>query len=100
MESFEDIRNRLIDDGFVEEPENTFTYEHKSYTTVSVNGNVTKKENKDSISLIYNGTGGTMDSDDECMDDMMFFDIVHNGEFIISVGVDCYDDIIKILNGK
>lgn len=100
MESFEDIRNRLIEDGFVEEPDNTFTYEHKSYTTVSVNGKVTKRENKDTISVIYNGTGGTMDSDGECMDDMMFFDIVHNGELVISVGVDGYEDLIETINGK
>lgn len=100
MESFDDVKTRLMDDGFKEDGENTLTYERKSYSTVSVNGRVSRKENMDRISIVYNGVGGTMVDDSECLDDMMFFDVLHNGEQVASVGVGGYDDLMEMINLK
>lgn len=99
MEKLDEIREILEEYGFNETEENHFLYENVSYNTININGRVSKQEVKNTVELVYTGTGGTMDSD-TCLDDMLFFDIFSNGELMITVGAYSFKEIAEALNIK
>lgn len=100
MEKLEKIKEKLREYGFEEKDENRFVYENVSYNTMNINGKVIKQKVSNTVSVVYTGTGGTMEDSDNCLDDMMFFDIYTNDELEITVGAYSFKEIAETLNIK
>lgn len=100
MKNLDKIKDTLKEYGFDEKEENHFVHENVSYNTININGKVIKKEVKNSVELVYTGSGGVVDDSDSCMDDMFFFDLLVNGEFQITIGAYTFKEIAETLEIK
>lgn len=94
---FEEIRTNLISKYGFKEEENRFIHESVSYNTISINGNIQRQENKQTLTLIYNGVGGDMNGS-ECEENLFFFDILNNGNPYLTVGVADFAELEKIIS--
>lgn len=99
MERVKKIKEILEEYGFNETEENHFLYENVSHKTININGKINKREVRNTIEVVYTGTGGTMDGD-TCLNDMLFFNIFSNGKFTITVGAYSFNEIAEVLNIK
>ena len=96
MDKLEEIKENIQKVGFKKEDDNRFVFEKISYNTMNINGKVIKQEVKDTLTVVYTGVGGEVDDKGNCSNDMYFFDILHNGNQEISVGVYDYKEFAEI----
>lgn len=94
----ENIKEELVERGFKKEDENRFSFENVSYTTMNVNGKVTRKENKTVLVIEYIGLGGNVDDSDVCDDSIMFFNIFENDELRTTIGVSNFKELSMMLS--
>ena len=94
----ENIKKELESRGFKKESEDKFTFENVSYTTMNVNGNVTRKKNKSVVAIEYIGLGGNVDDSDVCDDSIMFFNIFENDELKTTIGVSNFKEFSMMLS--
>lgn len=97
MDKLEEIEENIQKVGFKKEDDNRFVFEKVSYNTMNINGRVTKQEVKETITIEYTGVGGEIDENGNCLNNMYFFDILHNGEQELSIGVYDYQEFAEIL---
>lgn len=97
MDKLEEIKENLQRIGFKKEDNNRFVFENISYNKMSINGNVIKQKVKEVLTIIYTGVGGEVDDNGNCSNDMYFFDIFHNENQEISVGVYDFKDFAEII---
>lgn len=97
MDKLEEIKENLLKIGFKKDGENGFLYESVSYNTMNINGRVVKQENKRTLKLIHTGVGGEMEDSDTCLDNVFYFDILQDGELVITVGVYDFKELAEIL---
>lgn len=97
MDKLEEIKENLQRIGFKKEDDNRFLFENISYNKMSINGNVIKQKVKEVLTIIYTGVGGEVDDNGNCSNDMYFFDIFHNENQEISVGVYDFKDFAEII---
>lgn len=96
MDKLEEIKENIQKVGFKKKDDNCFVFEKISYNTMNINGKVIKQEVKDTLTFVYTGVGGEVDDKGNCSNDMYFFDILHNGNQEISVGVYDYKEFAEI----
>lgn len=96
MNKLEEIKENIQKVGFKKEDNNSFVFEKISYNTMNINGKVVKQQVKETLTVVYTGVGGEVDDDGNCSNDMYFFDIFHNGNQEISVGVYDYKEFAEI----
>jgi hypothetical protein len=95
-EKLDEIWKGLAGAGFTKEDDDTYSVESVSYNTVVMNGVMNREEVRNKMSVRYIGLGGGMDSDNVCDDDMMFFDIIQNGNHVLTVGVYDFEELMDI----
>lgn len=95
MDKLEEIKKNMQKIGFKKEDDNRFVFEKISYNTMNINGQVIKQEVKEILTIVYTGVGGEVDDNDNCSNDMYFFEILHNGNQEISIGVHDYKEFAE-----
>lgn len=99
-EKISEISDKLVAAGFEDMGDGSFRNEKVSYSTVSINGKVSKKERRDTLIIRYSGTGGEVDDSDVCDDSLLFYDVSFNGEEVGTFGVSCFEDLVEEVFGK
>lgn len=99
-EKISEISEKLVAAGFEDIGDGSFKHEKVSYSTVNINGTVSRKERRDTLVIRYSGTGGEVDDSDVCDDSLLFYDVSFNGKDVGTFGVSCFEDLVEEVFGK
>lgn len=99
--TFLELKEQFVEHGFKVEDEDRFVLEKVSYSTININGKVTKQPHKSRLEVVYGGVCVVSDEDDSDFsngDRSHVLDIIGDGGLpALTVCIDDFKDIEEIL---